>query len=99
MLEAARTSETLVDNYFTRHYIPEDNSELHGNPLLSFIDESSLMTEAARTSETSVDNYFTRHYIPEEKPELQDYSSLGAQKKPWAQRNQWLLPNNTPKLF
>jgi hypothetical protein len=22
-----RTSETLVDNYFTRQYIPEDNSE------------------------------------------------------------------------
>jgi hypothetical protein len=27
--EAARTSETSVDNYFTRQYIPEDNSELH----------------------------------------------------------------------
>jgi hypothetical protein len=24
-----RTSETSVDNYFTRQYIPEDNSELH----------------------------------------------------------------------
>jgi hypothetical protein len=29
MTEAARTSETSVDNYFTRQYIPEDNSELH----------------------------------------------------------------------
>jgi hypothetical protein len=28
-MEAARTSETSVDNYFTRQYIPEDNSELH----------------------------------------------------------------------
>jgi hypothetical protein len=28
MMEAARTSETSVDNYFTRLYIPED-SELH----------------------------------------------------------------------
>jgi hypothetical protein len=28
MMEAARTSETLVDNYFTRQYIPEDKSEL-----------------------------------------------------------------------
>jgi hypothetical protein len=27
MMEAVRTSETSVDNYFTRHYIPEDNSE------------------------------------------------------------------------
>jgi hypothetical protein len=29
MMEAARTSETSVDNYFTRQYIPENNSELH----------------------------------------------------------------------
>jgi hypothetical protein len=28
MVEAARTSETSVDNYFERHYIPEDKSEL-----------------------------------------------------------------------
>jgi hypothetical protein len=29
LMEAVRTSETSVDNYFTRQYIPEDNSELH----------------------------------------------------------------------
>jgi hypothetical protein len=29
MMEAARTSETSGDNYFTWHYIPEDKSELH----------------------------------------------------------------------
>jgi hypothetical protein len=29
MVEAARTSETSVDNYFTRQYIPEDNGEHH----------------------------------------------------------------------
>jgi hypothetical protein len=29
MMEAARTSETSVDNYFTRQYIPQDNSEPH----------------------------------------------------------------------
>jgi hypothetical protein len=28
MMEAARTFETSVDKYFTRQYIPEDNSEL-----------------------------------------------------------------------
>jgi hypothetical protein len=28
-MEAARTSETLVDNYFTRQHISEDKSELH----------------------------------------------------------------------
>jgi len=29
MMEAARTSETSVDNYFTWQYIPEDSSEHH----------------------------------------------------------------------
>jgi hypothetical protein len=29
MMEATRTSETSVDIYFTRQYIPEDKSELH----------------------------------------------------------------------
>jgi hypothetical protein len=29
MMEAARTSETSVENYFTRQYIPEDKYELH----------------------------------------------------------------------
>jgi hypothetical protein len=29
LLWATRTSETSVDNYFTRQYIPEDKSELH----------------------------------------------------------------------
>jgi hypothetical protein len=28
MMKAAHTSETSVDNYFTRQYIPEYNSEL-----------------------------------------------------------------------
>jgi hypothetical protein len=27
MMETVRTSETSVDNHFTRQYIPEDNSE------------------------------------------------------------------------
>jgi hypothetical protein len=29
MMKAVRTSETSVDNYFTRQYIPEDNSVHH----------------------------------------------------------------------
>jgi hypothetical protein len=29
MMEAVRTSETSVDNHFTRQYIPEDNFEHH----------------------------------------------------------------------
>jgi hypothetical protein len=75
-MEAARTSETSADNYFTRQYIPEDNSELHTrrrenlkSHIVNLYGEAtlrcirlfeSLMMEAARTSETSADNYFTR---------------------------------------
>jgi hypothetical protein len=29
LMEAARTSESSADNYFTRQYLPEDKSELH----------------------------------------------------------------------
>jgi hypothetical protein len=29
MMEAVRTSETSVDNHFTRQYNPEDSSERH----------------------------------------------------------------------
>jgi hypothetical protein len=32
MMEAARTSETSIDNYFTRQYIPEEKPELHTRP-------------------------------------------------------------------
>jgi hypothetical protein len=32
MMEAALTSETSVDNYFTRKYIPQDKSELQSLP-------------------------------------------------------------------
>jgi hypothetical protein len=44
-MEAARTSETSVDNYFTRQYILEDKSELHTcrrENLKSHIDYSSV---------------------------------------------------------
>jgi hypothetical protein len=36
MMEAVRTSETSVDNYFTRQYNPEDNSELLNPPENTF---------------------------------------------------------------
>jgi hypothetical protein len=34
MMEAARTSETSVDNHFTRQYNPEDSSEQTELPYL-----------------------------------------------------------------
>jgi hypothetical protein len=42
MMEAARTSETLVDNYFTWQYIPEDKSELQ-DALFPPLPESVLL--------------------------------------------------------
>jgi uncharacterized protein YdaU (DUF1376 family) len=72
-MEAARTSETSVDNYFTRQYILKDKSELHRRICAQESKQTraiALMMEAARTSETSVDNYFTRQYIPDDKSEL-----------------------------
>jgi hypothetical protein len=37
MMEAACASETSVNNYFTRQYIPEDKSEKSDNDKNSFI--------------------------------------------------------------
>jgi hypothetical protein len=36
MMEAVRTSETSVDNHFTRQYIPEDNSDHHRGKSFAF---------------------------------------------------------------
>jgi hypothetical protein len=36
MMEAVHTSETSVDNYFTRQYIPEENSEHKSTFSLAF---------------------------------------------------------------
>jgi len=42
MMEAVRTSETSVDNYFTRQYNPEDSSEhqmlvIYTNDILEWV--------------------------------------------------------------
>jgi hypothetical protein len=42
MMEAVRTSETSVDNTFTRQYIPEDNSEEVKNYFGSTIGQDRL---------------------------------------------------------
>jgi hypothetical protein len=44
MMEAVRASETSVDNYFTRQYIPEDNSILHNKELYELYCEPDLVT-------------------------------------------------------
>jgi uncharacterized protein (DUF427 family) len=76
MMEAVRTSETSVDNHYTRQYIPEDSlmmeavrtseTSVDNHYTRQYIPEDSLMMEAVRTTETSVDNHYTRQYIPED---------------------------------
>jgi hypothetical protein len=53
LMEAVRTSETLVDNNFTRQYIPEDNSE-HHEYVLNFLHIMSSISIVSFTSYTSV---------------------------------------------
>jgi hypothetical protein len=50
MMDAVRTSETSVDNNFTRQFIPEDNSE-HQNlaAFLAFFLPASLLGVWAAT--------------------------------------------------
>jgi hypothetical protein len=43
MMEAVRTSETSIDNHFTRQYIPEDNSEHPNGGLKKLISAASSL--------------------------------------------------------
>jgi hypothetical protein len=47
-MEAARTSEMSVDNYFTRQYIPEDKSELHTHRRENLKSHTEGMTSCGR---------------------------------------------------
>jgi hypothetical protein len=52
MMEAARTSETSVDNHFTRQYNPEDSSE--HNMIVCF-KQCLLPVSCGRTAALSMD--------------------------------------------
>jgi hypothetical protein len=52
MMEAARTSETSVDNYFARQYIPEDNSELHNRRRENLKSHKRLLDDVNAERET-----------------------------------------------
>jgi hypothetical protein len=45
MMEAVRTSETSVDNHFTRQYNPEDNSEHYKTNYKGLIIYAELLNE------------------------------------------------------
>jgi hypothetical protein len=48
MMEAVRTSETSVDNHFTRQYIPENNSEHHISSLFVLAGVSAAQAVGSR---------------------------------------------------
>jgi hypothetical protein len=56
MMEAALTSETSVDNHFTRQYIPEDYSELHTRRLENL--KSHILQDVSSS------NYICRSSLP-----------------------------------
>jgi tellurite resistance protein TehA-like permease len=51
MMEAARTSEMSVDNYFTRQYIPEDSSELENFSFALYLPPVVISSAAAASAE------------------------------------------------
>jgi hypothetical protein len=55
MMEAARTSETSVDNHFTRQYNPEDSSEQVIQCLYNESDED-IGTESVGSNGDSINN-------------------------------------------
>jgi hypothetical protein len=59
MMEAARTSETSDDNYFTLIALMMEAARTSETSVDNYFTLIALMMEAVRTSETSVDNYFT----------------------------------------
>jgi hypothetical protein len=62
--EAVRTSETSVDNHFTRQYNPEDNSEHHTRR------RENLKSHMAQLSASYLDLYFEAILIPVSRPLL-----------------------------
>jgi hypothetical protein len=61
MMEAARTSETSVDNYSTRQYITEDNSELHTRRRENLISHICLHSFKVTTVHVNKCIYNTSH--------------------------------------
>jgi hypothetical protein len=54
MMEAVRTSETSVNNHFTRQYNPEDNSE---HRIVNFATSINLVVKSTMFPDHSIHNY------------------------------------------
>jgi hypothetical protein len=83
-MEAALTSETSVDNYFTRHYIPEDIWK-------------SIWLHDSTSQKTNLKIYLTtRQHIPEDKSEnLFDYTAAHPRRQIW--KSIWLHGSTSQK--
>jgi hypothetical protein len=88
MRGAARTSETSVDNYFTRHYIPEDNSELHVSYLFIWIYSGGggmkFMKNLKGTQSINFGNLWAIQYM---EPLSLDFSASAVLRKTSLRRN------------
>jgi hypothetical protein len=58
-MEAVRTSETSVDNNFTRQYIPEDNSEYHTRRRENFKSQIAYRLSFPIDQPSPLDSYIT----------------------------------------
>jgi hypothetical protein len=63
MMEAARSSEMSVDNYFTWQYIPEDKSELHTRRRENFKSHNTLHTFLSYLMRTACPTHLTLFYL------------------------------------
>jgi hypothetical protein len=63
MTEAVRTSETSVDNHFTRQYISEDNSEHHTSRRENLKSHKRLQVTTTLTSFGGWNYYFKKFAI------------------------------------
>jgi hypothetical protein len=62
MMEAVRTSETSVDNHFTRQYIPEDNSEKNWNGF-SYVSRTNLQLISNNTFKYKMKNEVLQSFM------------------------------------
>jgi hypothetical protein len=63
MMEAVGTSETSVENYFTRQYIPKDNSEHHTRRRENFKSQMPETYLSRKTLLTANGKHFLLRYF------------------------------------
>jgi hypothetical protein len=62
-MEAVRTSETSVDNHFTRQYNPEDSSEHHTRRRENLKSHNTVHCGQRKCKEFFVSKFFAQHSL------------------------------------